>query len=172
MKHLKVSTKLLSGFFGLMIGLGSANSAVVYDWTGTCATGCTGTATAVLTLTNTYVPGLTVDSSFFVSFAFSSSAASFSTNTVSTLSGFLPANSGIGVIFFVSGSNVFSTSGAWTAFIPPNSLNGIENQWTLRTSVSAVPLPASAWMFISSLLAFGLYGWWRRRRMAAEAQPA
>jgi hypothetical protein len=46
---------------------------------------------------------------------------------------------------------------------------GTGSQLALRVTPGPVPLPASAWMFISSLLAFGVYGWWRRRRMAAAA---
>src|ERR1043165_7924234 len=72
MKHLKVRAKLLSGFFGLMFGIGSAHAAVVYDWSGTCNFGCTGTATAVLTLTDAYVPGTAVALSDLVSLSFTS----------------------------------------------------------------------------------------------------
>ena len=179
MKRLKVRAKLLSGFFGLMFGIGSAHAAVVYDWSGSCNFGCTGTATAVLTLTDAYVPGAAVALSDLVSLSFSSSGLSYAVpgdTTFSDVSGTLPNGSSsvsFGVDFPGSGTSFSTTTGIWISQMTTGStVGGTTNTWSLRATVSPVPLPASAWMFISSLLAFGLYGWWRRRRMAAEAQPA
>ena len=53
---------------------------VVYDWEGPCDSGCVGTATAIITLTDAYVPGSVVtqfDAELFVSLEYSSSSGSF-----------------------------------------------------------------------------------------------
>jgi hypothetical protein len=45
----------------------SARAAVIYDWSADCETGCTGTASGVLTLIDTYTPGDPFTSSEFIS---------------------------------------------------------------------------------------------------------
>ena len=49
-----------------------AAATVIYDWTGTCNFGCTGTATATLTLDSLYVPGTALLFADFVSLTYTS----------------------------------------------------------------------------------------------------
>ena len=59
----------------------AANADFIFDWEGQCTIGCVGTATAVITLTDAYVPGSVVgqtDGALFVSLDYSSSSFSFS----------------------------------------------------------------------------------------------
>lgn len=64
---------------GLLLALASANvsAVVIYDFAGTCSSGCVGTATAVLTLADTYTPNTAVASADFISFTYSSSSGTF-----------------------------------------------------------------------------------------------
>lgn len=56
----------------------SVNADVVYDFEAQCSNGCTGTATGVLTLRDSYVPGSQVTSADFISLSYTSSSGSFS----------------------------------------------------------------------------------------------
>src|SRR5690242_3452325 len=59
----------------LILGVlaGPARADIIFDFTGTCTLGCTGTATGKLTLSDTYVFGSPIDDSSFISFTYSSS---------------------------------------------------------------------------------------------------
>ena len=73
-------------FTALIVFFASGVSAeVVYDFSATCTDGCTGTATGVLVLENSYVPGTPVESADFVSFTYSSSSGSFDFNNFLSL---------------------------------------------------------------------------------------
>ena len=74
-------TKIRSTFLALVAILLSpmtANADFIYDWSGPCAWGCKGTATAQIVLSDSYVPGTVLrDASLFQLFTFSSSLGSF-----------------------------------------------------------------------------------------------
>ena len=172
MKLFKHGGGLLSGLFvGLMAHIGSAQSDVIYDFTGTCTSGCTGTATAVLHLTDTYVPGTAPALADLLSFSYSSSNLSYNVpgdTTFLAVIGTLPngVTSSIQLFLDFPNNNTFfstSTNGAWLSELDPKSDGGRPYQLALR--VSPVPLPESAWMFLSALLTVGLLGWWRRHRI-------
>ncbi len=57
-----------------------ATADIVYDWQGPCGQGCGGVATAVITLTDAYVPGTVVgqfDADLFISLEYSSTSTTF-----------------------------------------------------------------------------------------------
>ena len=51
----------------------AAHANIVFDFSGLCADGCSGTATGVLTLTGAYMFGTDITSATFVSFSYASS---------------------------------------------------------------------------------------------------
>jgi hypothetical protein len=53
---------------------------------------------------------------------------------------------------------------SWSALVVGGPFNGVTGNWTITGVVSAVPVPAAAWLFGSGLL--GLVGVARRRRAA------
>ncbi|MGE3772165.1 MAG: VPLPA-CTERM sorting domain-containing protein [Gammaproteobacteria bacterium] len=70
------------GVLGFIAILAASNceASIVYQWTGQCETGCIGQATAIITLSDAYVPGSIVgqaDSSLLQSFEYASSTGSF-----------------------------------------------------------------------------------------------
>ena len=172
---------------GLTLALGllaaPAQAVVVYQWSGVCTNGCTGTATGVLTLSDTYVPGTDVSASQFISFSYNSNNGSFTIpgsmtynplnsfeNNSQNLVGPLPVGSGPGGIFVdaVESSSWFGTDfpfgeGTWQFVISPSVVNdrGNSYQWSL------VPIPAALPLFLSALAVFGFVA--RRRRSAAAA---
>jgi hypothetical protein len=89
----------------LLIFFGAcANAEVVYNFEGTCVGGCTGTATGVLTLEDTYTPGTPLQNADFISFSYQSTSGSFTIDDTTFLEfqliagqidrGILPAISG------------------------------------------------------------------------------
>ena len=63
---------------GLTLGLsGGAQAAVIVNFSGTCTVGCTGTATGVLSLVDTYVLGSVVTLPDLLQFDYSSNTLSF-----------------------------------------------------------------------------------------------
>ena len=147
---------------------GPAHATVIYDWSGTCTDGCTGTATAVLTLAPSYVPGSPFGSDF-VSFSFTSSGPDFSLSipplTALPPMGDLPPVSGpaltdVTITDGFSYNFTSAPSGAWgmlnsTPVIP----QGVEGTFVLRTA--AVPEPGSLTLFTFAL---GALVFLRKRR--------
>ena len=158
-----MKTRLLGLFAATIVALGmaapQAGAAVIYDWSGICDEGCTGQASAVLTLANTYVPGTQVMAGDFISFSYSSDSGSYS----------IPADAGLELIFgpavlpVVSGSatigfdftdvgRLFQTQpGGWTSLFASLNIDhsGTGSEWVLRSLNAPGPL---------SLLALGLVG--------------
>jgi hypothetical protein len=62
-------------FLGSVLGTSTA-TATVYEWSGTCTLGCSGTSTGLLTLADGASP-LSFDASQFVFFQYTSSSGSF-----------------------------------------------------------------------------------------------
>jgi len=56
---------------------GDARANYVFDFSGTCDAGCTGTATGVLTLSDSWIPGSNIGAATFLSFSYTSSALSY-----------------------------------------------------------------------------------------------
>ena len=179
--------RFLTGLAAAVLALGlaapKAHAVVIYDWVGTCDSGCTGQATAVLTLADSYTPGTEADVDDFVSFSYSSSSVSFAVPGDSSLSlfftGFLPAVSGLAAPAQV---DVLSNDRAIITFSSPDVPNsewdlafdrfvspderfsdiGGDSLWTLRASELSAPGPLS-------LLALGLAGLVRAGRRRGRA---
>jgi len=122
---------------------GAAQGSVIYDWTGTCDSGCVGSASAILTLNDSYTPGAVLSSAVFVSFTYTSSSGSYAFPAdlaLGTLIGTLPATSGMGSLTDVDaiGNNTgFNTVGAnsrWISSFQPFGIfdDGSSWQWRLR----------------------------------------
>ncbi|MEM9971071.1 MAG: hypothetical protein AAF762_08230, partial [Pseudomonadota bacterium] len=67
----------------------SASATVVYEWSGTCTESCTGTSTAVLTLTDDYTPGTELNDNDFISFSYSNT---LNTTPITSTDGFVQIN--------------------------------------------------------------------------------
>ncbi|MEM0947760.1 MAG: VPLPA-CTERM sorting domain-containing protein [Pseudomonadota bacterium] len=149
-------------FSAALIALGlanSANSAVVYEWSGLCTDGCTGFASAVLTLEDTYTPGTALSLADFSSFFYSSSSGAFDVPgdaAFVSLTGTLPMESGNLsdlVVDFAGGGTIFSSfsTGSWTSLFASVGVGegGTNGEWTLRPAV--VPLPAGLPLLLAGL---------------------
>ena len=146
---------------------GPAHATVIYDWSGTCTADCTGTASGVLTLAPTYVPG-TPFGSDFVSFVFNASGPAFSLSfppvPVFPPIGDLPLVSGpaLANVLITDGSlHAFNslTDGRWFMNTATENLRGVEGTFVLRTA--AVPEPGSLTLFAFAL---GALVFLRKRR--------
>jgi large exoprotein involved in heme utilization and adhesion len=72
----QLRTATLAAFLAALGALTSGTAAhanIVFDFSGLCADGCSGTATGVLTLTGAYMFGTDITSATFVSFSYASS---------------------------------------------------------------------------------------------------
>ena len=167
---------LAAAIVALGITAPKAEAVVIYDWTGTCSFGCTGEATAVLTLADSYTPGTLASTADFISFSYSSSSGSYDIPADAAFSSIggpaiLPAVSGtaeFNMSFAGARTDFISRVGSWfSQFDPsfdPNGaiLNtGSDNTWTLRqpTELSA-PGPLS--LFALGFAGLALAG--RRRK--------
>ena len=154
-----------------------AKAVVIYDWSGTCAVGCNGTATGVLTLADSYTPGTLVSVDDFVSWSYASSSGSydvpgdgildptnsFENSFLGSFDGPLPVGSGSGdtVIDAVGISTLFATDlpsvGAWQSiFVPVGISNdsGTAYEWSLRPA--QLPLPQTALLLGTALAGLGM----------------
>jgi hypothetical protein len=71
------------------------------------------------------------------------------------------------ISFFTDGTWVCAGTPDFLCFTNSFPLNGGDGgNYTISPTVSAVPLPAAVWLFLSALGGLGLFGW-RKRRTAA-----
>ena len=157
-------TRLLGIFAAAIVALSitapKAEAVVIYDWTGTCDSGCTGQATAVLTLADSYTPGTPATTADFISFSYSSTSGAYDIPADAGLafaSATLPAVSGGGIVnldFEGTLASFGSSLPFWFSEFLPDGIedDGFEHVWTLRqTQELSAPGPLS-------LLALGLVG--------------
>ena len=158
-----------------------ANAAVIYTFEGICSEGCSGIATGILTLEDTYTPGTQVSDNDFISFSYSSSSGSFEIPNDLALNrihnSILPTSSDTAVAWVEidavqdgTGLNACGLAGtpgfgqcpadwAWSAEWTPNGITrdlGYSYAWTLQ----AVPVPPAILLFVSGVI--GLVGFARR----------
>jgi len=163
----------------------NVKASVIYDFEGICSEGCTGIATGVLTLADTYTPGTQVADSDFISFLYLSSSGSFEIPSDLALNrihnSVLPTASETSVAWVEidaiqdgTGLNACGLAGtpgygqcpsdwAWSVEWVPGGITrdlGLSYTWTLQ----AVPVPAAVWLFSSGLI--GLVGFSRRKANA------
>ena len=142
----------------------TTNASIIYDWIGNCTSGCIGSATAELTLADTYTPGNALTNSDFESFSYSSNSISYNVpipEPFISISGTLPTTSSSLVPLILQwGSNpslpnAFATSvivGDWVSNARTVQLDqGNQYTWTLRDA--SVPEPATI-----ALMGLGLVG--------------
>ena len=161
---------LTAGIVAMGLAAPQAEAVVIYDWSGACEFGCTGQATAVLTLADTYVPGTQVMAADFVSISYSSNAGSYN----------VPGNAGLELIFgpavlptvsgtatigfdFTDVGRIFSTTpGSWSSLFVSLGIDhgGTEYDWSLRE----LPEPGALSLFGLGLAGLALAG--RRRKKA------
>jgi hypothetical protein len=145
----------------------TARANVVFDWVGTCEDNCTGTTTAVLTLTDAYVFGTPVSSSEFVSLVYQSNDQAADITSTSILMVALNADGSIPSVFVdirdVPNFPQFQTDdvGIWI-FVPNGTTPadvGNNGKFTLVAG-GAIPEP-STWAMM--LLGFAGLGFATRR---------
>jgi len=91
MRHSNRFARIAAALFLLAASTEIASADIVFDFSGTCTAGCTGTATGILTLTDTYTYGTAISGSTFVSFSYTSNDLSLTINQ----SGLVEFTSGI-----------------------------------------------------------------------------
>ena len=189
MKSIKLMLVALTGAISLasLFTFESARASVVYTWSGTCTSSCVGTATATLTLIDSYIPGTALSNAVFQSFSYTSSNGLFTlppSQGFDFIQGTLPASSGtapqsVSIFTRLSAGPLFSysfgstTPGLWSVLcetiiasctIPTvNGLGDFGTDGTFSIS-SATPLPTTLPLFASGLGALGLLGWRKRRK--------
>lgn len=170
-----MKTKLVGLLTAAIVAMGlaapQAEAVVIYDWSGACEFGCTGQATAVLTLADTYVPGTQVMAADFVSISYSSNAGSYNIPPDAGLElifgpAILPAVSGVATIGFdfTDAGRIFQTAtGSWASLFVSLGIDhgGTEYEWVLRE----LPEPGALSLFGLGLAGLALAG--RRRNKAA-----
>lgn len=164
--------KYLRGLFlvaMLTMGL-PAQADIVYNWEGTCTVGCTGQATGILTLSDSYDGSPGVHTSEFVSWTFSSDTvnysipADFSLDYFEFRTGtdlidiFLRSSPGVGAAFFF----VWATDGVWISDYESQGGSIVEGINGLSLTRVNVPVPASLALIGAGLLALNI----GRKRMA------
>jgi hypothetical protein len=153
----------------------SVNAAVIYTFEGICSEGCSGIATGVLTLEDSYIPGTQVSDNDFISFSYSSSSGSFEIPTNLALNrihnSILPTSSDTAVAWVEidavqdgTGLNACGLAGtpgygqcpidwAWSVEWTPNGITrdlGYSYTWTLQT----IPVPPAILLFVSGMIVF------------------
>ena len=154
---------------------------VVFDFSGVCTSGCTGTATGVLTLADSYAFGTDILFGWpdFISFAYSSSSSSFeiaapdfnsdgginadgSFNWQGILDFFTRAP--IGPVFTASAANARE----FEVYEPPNGEPDFGTAFTFTLVSGTVPEPSTWAMMLLGFAGLG-YGRYRKARQAAAA---
>jgi hypothetical protein len=152
-----------------------ARANIVFDFSGVCSIGCSGTATGVLTLANSYTFGADITAADFISLDYSSSSYSFDIASVDSpiLAGGLNADGSLnsfGALEILAPTD-FPTFGAFNGFF--NVANEAEtfnlgSAYTFTLVSGAVPEPSTWTMMVLGFAGLG-YAGYRKARQAAFA---
>jgi hypothetical protein len=149
-----------------------ARANIVFDFNGVCDTGCTGTATGVLTLADSYTFGSDLTLANFVSFHYSSSDIGFDVPSPDGLlfSGGLTADGSIvGPDLAIIGEHEFGVLPGGKFLVDVTETGGDVGSTSDFTLVSGgVPEPSTWAMMLAGLASLGLAGY-RKARQAAVA---
>ena len=151
-----------------------ARANIVFDFSGVCDSGCTGTATGILTLANSYLFGSDLTLASFVSLHYSSSDISFdvpSPNDLLAVSGGLNADGSIvGVNLGIIGEHEFGVFPGGKFLVDVTDTGGDTGSTSHFTLVSgAIPEPSTWAMMLLGFAGLG-FAAWRRVRQTAVAR--
>jgi hypothetical protein len=163
----------------LLVGLFQAAPAranIVFDFSGVCRSGCGGTATGVLTLTDSYAFGANIKAADFISFTYSSSGRSFDLTSAEnpSLAGSLNADGSFNASkeFAVSASTggfpaFEATTGEFQAVTRPGQQD-LGGSFTFTLAVSGnVPEPSTWAMMLLGFAGLGFAGYRAAKRPAS-----
>jgi PEP-CTERM motif len=152
-----------------------ARANVVFDFSGVCMDGCSGTATGVLTLADSYTFGSNIKAADFISFDYSSSSLSFDITSADTFVGGLNADGsfnseGILLVEATEGLPFFETApGTFVATIVDNGSSDIGSSFTFTLVPGAVPEPSTWAMMLLGFAGLGYAGYRKTRQAVASA---
>jgi hypothetical protein len=150
-----------------------ARADVVFDFSGDCDRGCTGTATGVLTLADSYTFGADITDADFISFQYSSSQLKFDiTRAGPTFGGGLNADGSLnaaGVLVISNGTFPFFETGGGSFLVPlTRSTSDAGSNVTFTLVRGTVPEPSTWAMMLLGFAGLGFAGY-RKMKQAALA---
>lgn len=151
-----------------------ARANVVFDFSGVCTDGCSGAATGVLTLADSYTFGSNITAADFISFDYSSSSFSFDITSLLFFSGGLNADGSFNsaeslVLQSTGGVPVFETApGIFAATMVRNGPSDIGSSFTFTLVPGAVPEPSTWALMLLGFAGLG-YAGYRKAQQAAVA---
>ena len=152
-----------------------ARANIVFDFSGTCTSGCDGTATGVLTLSNSYQFGANITKSTFISFTYASDNQGFHiiSPNLTRVEGGLNADGSLSFAVEFDGPNLSTfpnfTLGETSQFIAAAGLEEKDIGDGAFTLVSSpVPEPSTWAMLLVGFAGLGYVGY-RRTRQGAVA---
>jgi hypothetical protein len=170
---------VLGAIAALFLSVGPFNAAparadTVFDFSGICDAGCTGTATGVLTLVDFYDDdnGMLTDD-VFISFAYTSSSRSFViTRADGGSAGGTLRVDGLAPPVFSIGSPAASfdiTLGGFEAATMGDIADDLGSSFRLVLVKGAIPEPSTWAMLLLGFAGLGYAGWRRRQTPVARA---
>jgi PEP-CTERM motif len=154
-----------------------ARANVVFDFSGVCSVNCSGTATGVLTLADSYTFGTDITSADFISFDYSSSSRSFDITSADGpfIDGGLNADGSVNsegqlIIQSSAGLPLFeSFPGEFAEFVaatmPSAETDDVGFTFTFTLVSGAVPEPSTWAMMLLGFAGLGLAGYRKARRL-------
>jgi PEP-CTERM motif len=169
----------VAGAAAALLMAAPARADIVFDFSGTCFFTCTGMATGVLTLTDSYVFETVLTNADFISFTYSSSSRSYELTSAAsivnagTTGGISAVGSLVGKEMIIEGSAGAVPFFDWTPIdffsggVGPALEDAIESFKFTRVT-GAVPEPSTWAMMLLGFAGLG-YAGYRKTRQAAVA---
>jgi hypothetical protein len=172
------NARVLGAIGALFLSVGPFNAAparadTVFDFSGICDSGCTGTATGVLSLVDFYDDdnGMLTDD-VFISFDYSSSSRSFVITLADdgTAGGTLNIDGSIPLVMSISSpaASFEATPGGFEVSTVGDGTNDVGSSFTFVVVRGAVPEPSTWAMMLLGFASLGYVGY-RKVRQAAVA---